>query len=291
MKTSLILPMMFVSILLPAFANASAGAHADNLTSIEDAVRKNLVAATISGKGGHTGEVIRIRLKNNKSHAVSYSMEAGRRLDSENNSQQDILVTKPVTLALLPNETKTFNLYGMCCQAHSSSPDSGSVFKVGKMADTNLVLLAKFIDQNKWYKNSTAQSAVWVISDNNPMEDIGGDDPVSKKLQQFVSKLTGKQVPKYKVEYTLHDGGAVYSGVPARIKGTFEYEIYTNGLVTFGIYDAQGHVVEMFFTDVPRDKGYYVFNYDFKTSDLPKGEYFARLRFEGQVKKEQKFTF
>lgn len=291
MKTSLILPMMLFAALLPAFARASAGAHAENSISIEEAVRKNLVNAKISGKGGHTGEVIRIKLKNNKSHPATYSMEAGRRLDSETNSEQDILVTKPVTMALLPNETKTFNVFGMCCQAHNASPDSGSVFSIGKMADTSLVKLATFIDQNKWYKNSIAQYAVWIVSDNNDMESIGGDDPVSKKLQLFVSKLTGKTIPKYKTEYEQRNNGTAFYSHPAKISGTFEYEIYTNGLVTFGIYDAQGHVVEMFFTEIPRDKGFYVFNYEFKTSDLPKGDYFARLRLDGQVKKEQKFSF
>ncbi len=179
----------------------------------------------------------------------------------------------------------------MCCQADNSSPDSGSVFSIGKMADTNLVKLAQFIDLNKWYKQSVAQSGVWVVSDNNPIEDIGGNDPLSKKLQQFICKLTGKPLPKYKIDYGNSNGGAVYSGVPAKISGIFEYQLISNGLVTFGIYDSAGNVVEMFFTDMPRNKGDYIFKYEFKASNLSKGNYFARLRFDGQIKKEQNYTF
>ncbi|MBI4929693.1 MAG: hypothetical protein HY841_02945 [Bacteroidetes bacterium] len=292
MKTSFFLPMMFIAITQSVFAMAFADKLAENkIMSVENALKKNLVKAKIFGKGGHTGDVIKMKLKNNQNHPVAYSMEAGRRLDSENNSEQDILVTKAVTLALLPNETKIFDLYGMCCQAHNASPDSSSVFSIGEMADTNLVQLAKYIDLNKWYKNPIAQSAVWIVSDGNGMESIGGDDAVSKQLQKFVSNLTGKAIPKYKIDYEESNNGTAFYNHPAKISGTFEYEIYTNGLVTFGIYDAQGHVVEMFFTDVPRDKGFYLFNYEFKTSNLPQGDYYARLRFDGQVRKEQKFSF
>lgn len=274
--------MMFIATL--AFAGKS--------ISIEEALQKRLVIAVIKGKGGHTGEVIRIKLKNLLNRPVSIDVEAGRRLDSENQGLQDILVNRSVTLALQPNQTKTFMISGMCCQAHNAGPDSNAVYSAGKMADSNLVKLARFIDANKWYKDNTAQSAVWVVSDNNPMEDIGGNDTVSKRLQRFVSKLTGKPIPKYKKEYALNQGdGPVYSGVPAKIRGVFDYEIFSNGLVTFGIYDSKGQVVQMFFADKLRNKGSYVFNYEFNTSDLPKGDYYARFRFDGQVKKEQKFTF
>ncbi|MBI3503033.1 MAG: hypothetical protein HY063_14685 [Bacteroidetes bacterium] len=212
-------------------------------------------------------------------------------MDSKDSLQQDILITKSATVQLLAHETKTYDIFGMCCQAHNHSPDSGSVFRVGKMADSNLVTMARFIDKNNLQKSSVAQNAVWVLSDGNPMESIGGDDPLSKKIQQLIAKLTGKSLPKYKTEYKQSDNGIAFYSHPAKISGTFEYDMFTNGLATFGIYDSQGHAVEMFFTDVPRDKGFYIFNYEFKTSNLPAGEYYARLRLDGQVKKEQKFTF
>ena len=289
MKTSLIFPMMFI---LSVGSGLTALAHNGKNMSVEDAIKNKLVTVSIKGVGGYTGDVIAIKMKNLFDHVVTMGVEAGRRLDSQNQKDQDILVNRAVTLSLMPHESKTFLVSGMCCQAHHAGPTNKSEFSIGKMADTNLVKLARYIDLNKWHSNSIAQKAVWVVSDNNPMEDIGGYDPVSKKLQAFITKLTGKEIPKYKVEYEhTEDGGAVYSGVPASIKGTFEYQTYTNGLVTFGIYDAAGHVVQMFFADVPREQGFYIFDYEFKTSNLPSGTYFARFRFDGQVRQEQKFTF
>jgi hypothetical protein len=284
MKSTIIFPMMFISVL----------SFADKTMSVEEAVKKKLVSVSVTGKGGYTGEVIQIKLKNLLKKPVSVDVEAGRRFDSEESHEQDILVNKAVTLALSPNQTKIFTISGMCCQAHNSSPGKGSAFAIGKMADTNLVKLARFIDTNKWYGDGTAQRAVWIVSDHNRMEDIGGDDPVSKKLQQFVSKLTGREIPKYRVDYGMQSGennGAVYTGVPAKISGIFNFEIFSNGLVTFGIYDAEGHAVQMFIRDRPVNKGSYGFKYAFKASDLPKGDYYARLRLDGQVKKEEKFTF
>jgi len=278
--------ILLTGMLHSVFANADKG------ISVEEAIKKKIITATIKGKGGHLGDVIKIKIKNLQSKSINIAVEAGRKLDSENESKQDILINKAVTLALLPNQTKTFTLSGMCCQAHNSSPDTSSVFKVGKMADTSLVKLSQFIDLNKWYANSIAQNAIWVISDDKPMEDIGGNDEVSKKLQVFVSELTGKEMPKYKIDYASDPNGtSAHSGVPAKIRGKFDYEIYSNGLVTFGVYDSQGHVVQMFFTDVPRNKGSYEFSYEFNTSNLPKGDYYARFRFDGQVRKEQKFAF
>ena len=289
MRTSFILPMMLI---LTAMILQADLVFAGKNMSVEEAIRKKMISVTVKGKGGYTGEVIVLKLKNLLNKVVSIDVEAGRRLDSQDQGEQDILVNKAVTLALLPNQSKTIALSGMCCQAHNGSPGSDSEFSIGKMADSNLVKLAQFIDQNKWHDNHIAQNAVWVVSDHNRMEDIGGEDPVSKKLQTFVSKLTGREIPKYKIDYENNSGsGAVYSGVPANINGTFDFELISNGLITFGIYDSQGHVVEMFFTDKLSNKGHYGFKYSFKTSDLPKGDYYARLRFDGQVRKEQKFTF
>jgi len=263
---------------------------ADKAISIGEAAKKGLVKLSVKGKGGHTGGVITLKIKNLKDEVVKLTVEAGRRLDSQDSAQQDILINKAELFTLMPKQEKSFDISGMCCQAHNSSPRKEEIFSIGKMADSNLIKLASFIDRNKWWDNYIAQSAVWIISDNERMENIGGNDSVSKKLQVFVSKLTGKPIPVYKIDYDA-DTSVAFSGKAGKISGTFEYDIYDYGLVAFGIYDAQGHVVKMFFTDVPKNQGHHTCNYSFETSYLPRGNYYARLRLNGQVKKEQKFTF
>ena len=261
-----------------------------NTISIGDAAKKGLVKLWVKGKGGCTGDVISIKIKNLKDEVVKLTVEAGRRLDSQDSVQQDILINKAEIFTLLPKQESSFDISGMCCQAHNSSPRKEEIFSIGKMADSNLIKLACFIDRNKWWDNYVAQSAIWIISDNERMENIGGNDSVSKKLQVFVSKLTGKPIPIYKIDYET-DTSVAFSGKAGKISGTFEYDIYDYGLVAFGIYDAQGHVVKMFFNGVPKNAGHHTCTYEFQTSYLPPGNYYARLRLDGQVKKEQKFTF
>ena len=124
MKTSFLLPMMFIAISQTVFTTAFADKIEETkLMSVENAVKKNLVKVKIYGKGGHLGEVIKMKILNLQKFPVEYSIEAGRRLDSKDSSQQDILITKSATVKLLANETKSFNIFGMCCQAHNSSPD------------------------------------------------------------------------------------------------------------------------------------------------------------------------
>ena len=275
----------FVCFLIFSF-----NAFADKAISIGEATKKGWVKLLVKGKGGYTGDVISLKIKNLKDEVVKLTVEAGRRLDSQDSMQQDILVNKEAIFTLLPKQERTFDISGMCCQAHHASPSKDEVFSIGKMADSNLIKIACFIDRNKWWDNYIAQSAVWVISDNERMENIGGNDSVSKKLQVFVSKLTGKPIPIYKIDYEP-DTSVAFSGKPGKISGTFEYDIYDYGLVAFGIYDEQGHAVKVFFNGVPKNAGHHTCNYSFETSYLPPGNYYARLRLDGQIKKEQKFTF
>lgn len=278
-------------MIAPFLFIGSEAAHAE-VISVEEAVKKGWVRMSMSAKGGHVGNVMKMKMENLSTRNLDLKLEAGRRLDSRDSSEQDILVARQENFALAPKEKKQLTVAGFCCQAHNSSPDSGDVFGVGKMADDKLVKLAQFIDQKKMYNSSSAQDAVWVLSDNNPIESIYGEDAFTKELREYVSKLSGKPVPKYTVKYESSAGdAAAFSNRAMEIAGDFDYELFGNGTVTFGIYDKDNRLVEAFFADRPQNKGRYAFRYSFKASDLPKGTYYAKLRVDGQLRKEQKFEF
>jgi len=140
---------------------------ANKCVSVEEAARKGLVKLSIKSRGGFTGEVIEMNIQNNTNQKLDLNVEAGRRLDSKNNTEQDILVTRSQEFFVNGKQSKTLKVYGMCCQAHNSSPKVNSIYNVGKLADSNLVKLANFIDKNKYYKDGAAQDAVWSISNKN----------------------------------------------------------------------------------------------------------------------------
>ncbi|MCE9540350.1 MAG: hypothetical protein K8R85_14210, partial [Bacteroidetes bacterium] len=179
---------------VPVFANCA--------FSIEEAAKKGLIKLSLKAKGGYTGDVIEMKIKNLTNKKLDLKMEAGRILDSKKNNEQDLLVTKSEDFFVSANQLKTINVFGMCCQAHNGSPQSNSDYDIGKLADSNLIKLACYIDKNNYYSNYTAQQAVWTLSDNNSLASIsGGEKEVVTGLRNFVSKLTGRVIPPYDITY------------------------------------------------------------------------------------------
>ncbi|MGZ4060710.1 MAG: hypothetical protein ACXVPU_16880 [Bacteroidia bacterium] len=259
--------------------------------SIEEAAKKGMIKLSIKGKGGYTGDVIAMKIQNLTNKIIDLKLEAGRRLDSKKENEQDILVTQPQEFVLNANQNKTINIFGMCCQAHNSAPQPKSDYSVGKLADSNLIKLATFIDKNKYYTNYSAQQSVWVLSDNNSIASIcSGDKETVTSLRKFVSKLTGKIIPPYDITYKEGiDGSAM--GRAIKIEGVFEYSLPMSCHSTMGIYDEAGRLIQMIFKDLQSDRGEYKLFYTFRTKDIPPGTYYARVDADGMLQKQIKIEF
>ncbi len=251
--------------------------------SVERALKEKKVSVSITGKGGYTGKVISMTVNNISGQPLDLFVECGRRLDSFDTLIQDILVTGDAEFAVNTNAAKTVDLCGMCCQASNRSPSKTSKFSIGNMADTLLVKLARYIQSRKLFEDYEAQHAVWVISDKHSMASIG-DAPMD--LQGYVSKLTGRPIAQYAVEYENGSDDRVFSGRIKKISAAFEYQFYSHGTATLGVYDSKGRLVNIFFNDMPHDKGVYKWNLDLPASQLPRGKYYARLWADGQKLKE-----
>lgn len=268
---------------VPVFASA--------VFSIEEAAKKGLIKLSFKAKGGYTGDVIEMKIKNLTSKKIDLKIEAGRILDSKKNDEQDLLVTKSEQFFVDANQLRSINVFGMCCQAHNGAPQNNSDYEVGKLADTNLIKLACYIDKNKQYTNHTAQQAVWTISDNNSLASIsGGDKEVVTALRNFVSKLTGRVIPPYDITYNRESDNHVI-GRATKIEGIFDYSVPVNGKVTIGIYDANGRLVQLLFKDISHKKGECKLYYTFRTRDLNPGTYYARMNMDGNLQKEMKIEF
>ena len=259
--------------------------------SIEEAAKKGIIKLSIKGKGGYTGDVITMKIQNLTNKKIDLNLEAGRRLDSKNNGEQDILVTQQQEIFVNANQLKTINVIGMCCQAHNCAPKLSSEYNVGKLADTNLIKLAKYIDQNKYYSNYSAQQSVWVISDNNSLASITeGEKEVVTNLRKFVSTVTGKIIPPYDITYRSGSDGSAM-GRAFKIDGVFEYTLPMPCHSSMGIYDEHGKLVQIIFQNLQSDRGDYKLLYSFRTKDLPEGTYYARVEADGLLQKQIKIEF
>lgn len=280
-----------IHLILLTLSITEVPAFAGNSISIEEAAKKGLIKITIKGKGGYLGDVIEMKIKNISSKKLDLKIEAGRILDSKNNTEQDILLTRSQKLILNPNQLQSLNLSGMCCQAHNSAPQANSDYTVGKLADTTLIKLAKYIDTNKYYSNHTAQQAVWCLSDNNSLASISdGNAEVVSDLRNYVSKITGRPIPSYNITYRQENASDLL-GRATKIEGIFDYSLTANCHATLAIYDSQGHLVQLVFENIAHEKGEYNLYYTFRTRNLPKGTYYARMNTDGRLCKEMLIEF
>ncbi len=262
-----------------------------NVLSIEDAAKQGLIKLALKSKGGYTGDVIEMKIQNISNKKLDLKIEAGRKLDSKKNDEQDIIVTQSQEFFVNANQFKTINVFGMCCQAHNSAPKKNSVYSIGKLADSSLIKLASYIDKNEYYTNHSAQQAVWTISDNNSIGSIYGEEKeLVSDLRQYVSKITGKIIPPYDITYEQQNSNDVL-GRAKKIEGVFDYTPQLNGKVRVGIYDNQGHLVQLLFEDIAHETGDCKLFYTFRTKDLPTGTYYARMDMNGEVQKEMKIEF
>lgn len=259
--------------------------------SVETAAKKGLIKLVIKGKGGYTGNVIAMNVKNLTNQNLELKVEPGRRLDSKVNSEQDVLVVKKEEIFLAANQEKNINVYGMCCQAHNSSPKKDSEFLVGKMGDSLLIKLASFIDSNKYYASDASQDAVWAISDNYSIAGISGaDDKETSALRNYVSKITGRPIPKYNLTY-CDASSSNLRGHVSRVDAVFNYTLTEAGRVAVNIYDSNGNLVQVIQAEMPNNKGEYVLYYVFRTRNLSPGTYYTRMLQNGEVKKEDEIEF
>jgi hypothetical protein len=283
--------MKIIQILIIVSIIATGAAFSTNSLSVEDAAKRGLIKLSIKGKGGYTGDVIEMKIQNLSASTLSLCLEAGRRLDSKDETQQDILITRPEIFVLGAKQQRSYNVFGMCCQAHNSSPKANSVYAIGKMADSSLIKLANFIDKNKYYTEHGAQEAVWTVSDNNSLASIqDGKNEDLKKLRNYVSEITGRPIPDYNVIYKQQDDRSVLGRV-VKVDGTFAYSLNLDNKVTIAIYDQSGKMVQLLLEHRPHEKGDYKLFYTFKTVDLPSGSYYTRMMTDGAVVKEAKIEF
>lgn len=280
--------ILFLFVLF-AFTYISENKLAEEKTiSIEKAINEGIVTAKFSGAGGHSGDVIDLELKSLIPVDTLIRIEAGRRLTSEDTVLQDILIVKELELYLAANEVKRLKLFGFCCQASNGGPKRGSGFKVGFMEDSSFIYLARYLAKSTLPLN-VMQSAIWVLSDDNPINSIHNDNEKDKEkmkgLFQLLASLKGIEYvyPWYTLKYKT-DTTRVFSGRPNRMFAEIEYNLNHQSNVDLFIKDANDLLVKKLFMNRPHHRGEYNYRFTLDVANMPKGKYYLRLYADNQLK-------
>lgn len=264
----------FIAVLLLLFQVNLNG----QVIEIADALKKGLVSLTVEGNGGYTGECLKLELKNISKKKLQLKVPAGQVFVASDTSLQNLMVSKEENFTVESGKLADSKLHGFCVEASDGAPSQQSIFKIGKMADGNLLQMAKYLNDNKLYDHPSAQYAVWAVSDAERLEGIG--DPV---LTKFVADLLGKPMPEYHIQYQIPPQDRLLPGQPANWKealamnGLFYYDLASDQAVDFGLYNEAGELVHSLFKGRIQKRGSHKFRFEFEIKGLQKGKYFARL--------------
>jgi len=272
-------------LLVLTIALASSAFAKKDTVSIEKAFNNKLIKLDIKGKGGYQGPCIAMQIKSQNNDSMVLYIEAGRRLDSKDSTQQDILVVQDLFVSLASGQEKTVDVTGYCCQAHNGAPMAKSIFFVGLLADKNLYDLGRYLNKAK-LSSGSIQNAVWCISDNNELSSVtdDGSEEVGK-LRKFLAKLKNIEMPWYNIFYKK-EKGMLFSGMPEKVTGNIDYYISDFSQVIVNIRDIKGNIVKSFPVGNTVERGNHTFNLNWDASQMPKGMYYIFVYENGRKLKE-----
>lgn len=214
--------------------------------------------------------------------SLSIIIPAGWRFNSNagKNDYQDILMVHEQILVLSPKQTKKFDIKGYCCEATKGGPINGIPYTTGKMADSSLVSLARYLNTHKVDSN-TEQYSVWAISDGKETANItSNNDSIAALLRTFVARVKGEPLPWYTL---LKRAKITHSGEvqdhPVRFKADITYGVAETCYSYCYIVDCKGNKVSEIFGRwlQPQNSDYQA---SFNVAGLAKGEY--KLVLEGK---------
>lgn len=242
--------------------------------SLANAIKKKLVKVEIKGADktqpnstAHYGKCIQMELTNLTLQHFKVKLSIGQQLVPSDTSIQNMMVTQGHIFAFNPHKKRKEYVNAMCIQKHDGSPNKSMDFTIGSMSNGHLLGIAQLVEKYKYY-NSSAQKAVWCISDGQNINTIHNTDSVMEyRLQKFVSVATGQKMPK---RYRKAEKPRLR---PSTNTVTFEWgtdKTYKTSLV---VLNMRNKPVKVILKGKMLPAGYHSYEILLSTADLPKGHY------------------
>lgn len=257
--------------------------------ALNEALDKGLLQITTKGLGGHEGQCIEMSLTSTHKKEIQVSIGTGLKLLPDDTSVQSMIVSQDRLVTLAPHAVRKVKVFAFCIEQSDSGPSSDELFALGPNADGNLLEVVQFINKKK-YQTAAAQHAIWCITDSASLSGIYDDTnpAMAKELRMLVAKLTGRVPPWYQQEYKI-EPGVPETFNPVNINADFQYTLTSDGIVTFGIYNAQGDTIQTILANHAEKAGLHRMKIRFESRNLPKGKYYARMMNQGVLVEEKEF--
>jgi hypothetical protein len=266
----ILIGLLVVSIKLQAF---------HRYMNLQKAVDTKNVEVCITSLGIYKGRCIQMILKNRTQESLIILVEPGRRLNSVDDKNQDILIVQEELIVLSKREEKNFTVKGYCCQASNRCPYKGARFSVNKMAEINLVKIARFLNTHA-FEDELEQNAVWSISDDRPATTVTSmKDTLGNELREMVASIKGEKLPWY----TLYSKKYQYSGgtisvIPILLRGQLIYSNDKENYVTLTVKNQQGKEVCQLKSEWMKADALGKYRVELPITNLAKGKYSIELK-------------
>jgi hypothetical protein len=257
----------------------------DTSVTLQQAIDQHLVKVKIKSLGGYQGETANMEIQNLTKNDLEIKVEPGRRLKSDKDKYQDLLVVREQQILVKAYSKAAKTITGYCCESSDSGPAANLNYKANIMADTSLVRLAKYINANfKQLGSTSIQQAIWAISDKHGSAAISTASEKEMSLKNLVCNLKGEPIPWYVIKQQIYQtpNGQIHL-VNDSLYGKMAY---TNGAWCYSklnIYDAKDNAVLISIGNWLKPGSNTVYDIAIPIKNLGKGKYKLTLENEKQV--------
>jgi hypothetical protein len=283
----------FLSILIllsvPMFFSFKSRPQTETLT-LQNAMASNYITCTFENNRGvtHYNKCLLAHISNTSGKILNIQVDNGTQVIPEDSAYQNLVVTQNVFVTLNPGDSKSIAMNAMCTEPHDMAPYSNVMhYRMTRSADGVMKAVVDLIDKNSYF-NSEGQQAVWCVASDRPLDEISGYDTTAvKKLQQLISKLTGKKIPpRPKDDDYVHNYYA-----PPRVKkitvgGEFEFSFAKPKDILIDMFDKNNVLVRELYKKDGEPAGVHIQKYEFDASVYTDKSYYIRLVADGKVKLE-----
>lgn len=252
---------------------------------LSQAIQQHIVTVSAEATGNsYMQQGLKLTVKNTGSLNFILVMNQGVIFTPAEENVQPLILAGEEIMPMQPLKEATINVQTFCANSSASAPQKGMKYSYDKVAEDNLVKLLAFLKQNRMF-NELGQNAVWHFTNGHSLNTVYevNNEFTSKKVLDFITALTGAQMPEYYVKTSPRTvaGQPVYNPKVLKIFATFEHELQAPKKLSLGIYNEQGEMIQPVFENRNFGATGHRFKVEFEAENVSAGKYYIRLK-EGE---------
>ncbi|MBL4703479.1 MAG: hypothetical protein JKY54_03100 [Flavobacteriales bacterium] len=213
------------------------------ILSIEQVILNPNFKVSILSNGQYSGKSIQLKVVSKNKKDVEVMIPAGTLFYTSDESEQILITTDEVLLAVTKMRTKNKTLDGYCTESSDRAPSTEAKMAFKSCDNEKLLRLVDFINKHPALDHDNIQEAVWCITNRNSISNIFSDKRKSVvDLKKEVASIMGVEIPWHELKRSLgtSDDGYVMPE-PVMVKGEIEFETTKDVVLQGKIVDLENN--------------------------------------------------